>query len=345
MPTPHRPLEVALLDFVRTNRRLTTETLTAHGKKVLSALVGGSIVSEPHLLAQWIIDTLPALIDRLPEQRDRWIAQIAFPMHEDFRGSGVGERIMEADRRGWFNERYYWNHRNRVAEHIAAGLRTAYLLQRRYADAADPVQRRPRLAGPAHDGSLRIFIAAYYEGSAWDPLAAALGAALMQRLPVPVRVSSMASKAALTVGYAVAEQARSMNAYTPELYTLYRRTESRRAQPILRFLGRTECLSGDINQVRRDILSRCDAMIVIGGDDGTAYETRLGDDLGVAVLPVGATGGAAYTRWGSDTTLRDGNPATAAAFRDLGTPCRAINGTIALLDDLYRRLQSSPSQS
>ncbi|MBF6184866.1 MULTISPECIES: hypothetical protein [Nocardia] len=106
----------------------------------------------------------------------------------------------------------------------------------------------------------------------------------------------MASKAGLLTGYAMAAEPRKMNTYTPERYTLVRRTGSRRRQPIHRYLGRTECLPGSLDEARLSVLGSSDIAIVFAGDARTAYEIELADQLGIPVVPFAATGGA-RDRW------------------------------------------------
>ncbi|WP_157777499.1 hypothetical protein [Nocardia terpenica] len=322
------PLQAALEQFCRTGaRRLTVEAVAASGGEIMRALTGVPAPDDVTVripLAEWIVNHLLQGIGAVDDPIDHRIAEVAFAACKEFHGKTVNQRItyVTNQRTRVFSVDQYWERHPRVVAEITTNLVHAYRQHREQTGRRAPTQvNRParqtiRPIAPVPT----IFLAGYYPGNAWDDTATALGVALAQ-LPVPVNFVSMASKAPLLVGYAMAAQSKLLDSYTPERYTLYRRTGSRRPQPILRYLGRTECLPGDVDEARRYILDRSDLTIVLAGDNGTAYETQLADQRGIPVIPVAATGAFAGEYWNVGSIItRVVGPGVAPDYHDLANP-------------------------
>ncbi|MFX0574560.1 hypothetical protein [Nocardia nepalensis] len=317
------PLADELLDFCRKGgHKLTAEALaTPAGAKVLHALTGGPVPADSAArtaLAHWLVTGIHEHIAVLGSPNDMAIAKIALAADTHRYGQNVGERLKDVCRKSTLTSHEYYEHRHRVVAELAVGLRYDYQVQQEsylHGRTSRPSQASSSVTGSAHT----IFVVGYYTDPCWDPIASTLGGVLAH-LPVPVNVVSMASRAALMVGYAMAAELVAMNNYSPERYTLFRRTGSRRPQPLHRYLGRTECLPGSLNEAREDIVARSDLLIVFGGDAGTTYETQLADQIGVPVVPIAATDGAAHDYWDTGGTTPRTHPAIATTYHDLANP-------------------------
>ncbi len=335
------PLADALFNFFRKGaRKLTTEALAATGDDVMRALTGAPAPEDlptRTALASWIVHTIDEQIAALNDPMEKGIAQIALAARSDLHGKYVEERLKLIGTECALTWNQYWRHRNRVVDEIVVGLLGAYRARPRN-EPCSPV-RAHHITTPGIPRSAatpNVFLAGYYSGSSLDPYATRLGTALAHQ-PVPVNILSMASKAGLLTGYAMAAESRNMNTYTPERYTLVRRTGSRRRQPIHRYLGRTECLPGSLDEARLSILGSSDIAIVFAGDAGTAYEIELADQLGIPVVPFAATGGAARDRWHTGSAaIAQHDPTIAATYHDLANPDKttSLHATVRMVTHL-----------
>ncbi|MFI6044244.1 hypothetical protein ACIA8C_21615 [Nocardia sp. NPDC051321] len=348
MPTPHtdKPLKDALPDFCRTNgRRLTADNLAAHGTEVLEALTGAPAPATKSArlpLAYWTVENLDELIQQLEDRQDRWIARVALAALSDQYGDYVGERVRVGVARQWFTRDQYWSNRRRVIDQIAADLALAYR-EHNWSSPYTPAEQPVPVDTTGHITVPRIFVAAYHQDSRYEHLGHVLGVAMAKRYTGGVHLVSMASRTALTIGYAMAGQSRMMNTYTPALYSIYRRTESPRPAPIWRNLGQTFCLDGSRNHIRRQIIGDCDIAIVLAGDNGTTYEAQLAYHLGKPVLPIAATGGSARKCYDPNAFSGLAGPATIAAYRDLAKfdTETLVPAAISVLDHLLDNLIAS----
>ncbi|NKY27776.1 hypothetical protein [Nocardia gamkensis] len=287
-------------------------------------------------LASWIVNGIHKQIAALNDPMDKGIAQIALAAHPDLHGKYIEERLKAFCNKRTFTKNQYYDRRRRVVREITAGLVASYHARNAKGATHVPADRGTSPVILRTGRVPNIFLAGYYRGSSLDPVATTLGATLAQQ-PVPVNVWSMASKAGLLTGYAMAAESKIMNTYTPERYTLFRRTGSRRRQPIYRYLGRTECLPGSLNEARLSILSRSDIAIAFAGDAGTAYELQLADQLGIPVVPFAATGGAAWDRWEADSAaIAKHDPTIAATYHDLANPDKttSLHATVRMVTHL-----------
>ncbi|MGN2638303.1 hypothetical protein ACTD5D_19330 [Nocardia takedensis] len=310
---PTDSLDAALEKFCRNGARaMTTTALAATDGRIFDALTGHS-PTEPtdrQALARWIVEYILDAIGSITDPIDKTVAEIAFAANPDLHGCYVAERIKAAcDARILSSKDQYWDRRPRVFTEITTGLRQAY-----------------RTRFPSR---FRVFLAAYGTDREWESTHAAIGIKLAQLSP-RVDLLSMASRDALLIGYAMAAQTRLTDTYTSERYTVFRRVGFRRPQPIQRGLGRTDCLEGTLDEVRHSILARCDAVVLIGGDDGTAYEAALADELRCPVIPVPASGGAAKRYFDTGASLF---PEIVSAYDDL-----AVTDRTALPDTVTRVL-------
>ena len=246
---PDSALGNALLDLCRTGgMKLTIEALITSENTVMDILTGAPPPADPIArgdLARWIVATVVRQTNAFGSARDRGIAQAALPTEKALHGMNVDQRVKWFAARDVFTKHEYWQHRGRVVDEIAGVLMYEY----------PKFHARPPI--PQSSSLPTIFLAGYHHDSSMDATARALGIVLDQ-LPIRVTVCSMASSVVMTAGYAFAEQADFGGPASLERYTLYRRTESRRPQPITRYLGRTECLPGSLNEARVTILERAD---------------------------------------------------------------------------------------
>jgi SIR2-like domain/Sir2- and TIR-associating SLOG family len=100
-----------------------------------------------------------------------------------------------------------------------------------------------------------------------------------------------------TVGYEFARQLHLQGQYDPNRFVLLRRYKDLEIDPPNRRLGTIIFTGEDPTNLRTAAFEQVRALLVIAGQDGTKQEVAQARGLGLGVVPVGWTGGAAREAW------------------------------------------------
>lgn len=152
-------------------------------------------------------------------------------------------------------------------------------------------------------------------------MATAIGARLAE---TEVRLLAAGDAGAL-VGYEMLRQLKLRDEYRPERFTLVRRVRDEPLDAPNRRLGEIVFSGDEPNDLRSSALQQVRALLVPGGGDGVASEVAQAEQVGLGVVPVGATGGTAETVWQRmradlDSCLLGGQPIDEVAFGLLVNP-------------------------
>jgi hypothetical protein len=118
-----------------------------------------------------------------------------------------------------------------------------------------------------------------------------------------------------TVGYEFARQLHLQDQYDPNRFVLLRRYQDLELTPPNRRMGTIIFTGEDPTDLRSAAFEQVRALLVIAGQSGTSQEVGQAHVLGLGVVPVGWTGGAAKEAW-------DAIAADFDAYRLGGTPVR-----------------------
>lgn len=111
----------------------------------------------------------------------------------------------------------------------------------------------------------------------------------------PVSGIVAASTLGASAGYELASVRRA--SANPSDFIYIRRAGPGNLDDVERGLGQIQFVSENPNMLRRAALMQARCVVVIGGDDGTAKEIEMAHKDGLAVVPVGWSGGAARDEW------------------------------------------------
>lgn len=112
----------------------------------------------------------------------------------------------------------------------------------------------------------------------------------------PIRLMS-GSQVGATVGYAMLRQLRDRVEYDPDRFLLVRRAKDAPLDAPNERLGRLVFTGEDPSELRGHAFNEVRAVLVIGGQAGTAEEVQRARELDMGVVPLAATGGIAREVW------------------------------------------------
>lgn len=113
----------------------------------------------------------------------------------------------------------------------------------------------------------------------------------------PITLNSLAGPTGMEVSYGFGNKRRNMGSYQPDGVQLYFRAKDEKPPPLPERIGTAVYTDRTREQLREEILSDCRASLIIGGGTNTRAEFELAKSLGVPVIPVAASGGAARDAW------------------------------------------------
>lgn len=123
-------------------------------------------------------------------------------------------------------------------------------------------------------------------------MAKALGNGIAQLAP-DVAVHSLAGTAAVDLATGMRD-AMTEGEYSPDRIVFhYRRKPGAPAPSLPARMGTSVYWEKDVDLLRLQILSRCRALVVLGGGDWTEQEVQVAIDQGLPVIPLASTGGTA----------------------------------------------------
>ncbi|MDS0133604.1 MULTISPECIES: SIR2 family protein [unclassified Amycolatopsis] len=114
-------------------------------------------------------------------------------------------------------------------------------------------------------------------------------------------IISLAGKAAMIVSYEFGRERRMTGRYDPFSIELFFRQKSGEAPALKERVGTAIYTNYDQADLRRHVIDQSRSMVVIGGADGTMDEIELALGMGVPVIPLAHTGGAARAAWSGRT--------------------------------------------
>jgi SIR2-like domain len=100
-----------------------------------------------------------------------------------------------------------------------------------------------------------------------------------------------------TVGYEFARQLRLQGRYDPDRFVLLRRYGDAEVNYPNRRIGTIIFTDGDPTDLRTTAFEQVRALLVLGGQEGTAWEITQARELGYGIVPIATTGGAAQQAW------------------------------------------------
>jgi hypothetical protein len=100
-----------------------------------------------------------------------------------------------------------------------------------------------------------------------------------------------------TVGYEFARQLRLQGHYDPDRFVLLRRYGDAEVNYPNRRMGTIIFTDGDPTNLRTTAFDQVRALLVLAGQEGTAWEIAQARELGYGIVPIAATGGAAQQAW------------------------------------------------
>lgn len=139
-----------------------------------------------------------------------------------------------------------------------------------------------------------------------------------------LQVASLGGPAGTAVTFTLGEELFKRGHYNPDRLRLHFRRQPTAAPPLERRIGTAIYSSLGQNDLRREVMEECRAVLVLGGGPRTAEEVAIADELDLPVIPLAASGGAAAEayqsgagRWvgphgGDWALLEDPDPLSAA---------------------------------
>lgn len=134
----------------------------------------------------------------------------------------------------------------------------------------------------------------YKENAGNDLLCKTLGARLSQ---LPVGVMSGAGKPGRLVSHSFYHHLSAENRYEPDKIIFYRRKKERTSQAEMENTGTVKLFGERPLEMRKRMVFKSSAIIIVGGKDGTKQEEQLAGIHDIPVIPIARTGGAAYDLW------------------------------------------------
>lgn len=112
-----------------------------------------------------------------------------------------------------------------------------------------------------------------------------------------ITLNSLAGPTGMEVSYGFGIKRRSMGSYEPDGVQLFFRAKDEKPPPLPERIGTAIYTDRTREELREEVLSDCRASLIIGGGTNTQAEFELARSLGVPVIPVAASGGAARASW------------------------------------------------
>lgn len=126
-----------------------------------------------------------------------------------------------------------------------------------------------------------------------------------------LQVASLGGPAGTSVTFTLGEELFKRGRYNPDRLRLHFRRQPTAAPPLERRIGAAIYSSSGKNELRREVMEECRAILVVGGGDRTAEEVALAGELNLPVIPLAASGGAAANAYrtgpGSWAAAHSGN--------------------------------------
>lgn len=126
-----------------------------------------------------------------------------------------------------------------------------------------------------------------------EEMATAIGARLAD---TEVRLLAAGEVGAIA-GYEMLRQLNHRGLYRPERFTLVRRVRDQPLDHPNQRFGEIVFTGEQPNDLRSSALRQVRALLVLGGADGTMNEVQQAEEVGLGIVPVGATGGTAEAVW------------------------------------------------
>lgn len=265
-----------------------------------------------HDLACRVESLLRSVIAGMPDATDRRVAEILLGASPDCRGKTVGRARGEAGLSSYL----YQNRRTKVLGIFEHALSESFF-------------------------GTTVFVAGNYADGRYRELCERLGRMLAA---LPVKLVSGCGAAGLDVCQGMWESLPDDQRMRPDKILTYARvaaepTRVTRRIGTVRHVGRTQ------EEKRKHMLPGCDLTLVIAGGGGTAAEAWMARKLGMPVIPLAHTGGAAQLCWHVEreslSTFRlGGRPVNAGVYDRLAAP--GADEALAAAVDLIRQCVSLP---
>lgn len=108
-----------------------------------------------------------------------------------------------------------------------------------------------------------------------------------------LQVASLGGPAGTAITFTLGEELLKRHRYNPDRLRLHFRRQPTAAPPLERRIGTAIYSSLGQNELRREVMEECRAVLVLGGGTRTAEEVALADELDLPVIPLAGSGGAA----------------------------------------------------
>lgn len=152
-------------------------------------------------------------------------------------------------------------------------------------------------------------------------------------------MSSLGGPAAWTLAKRLATSRKANMSYDPETIKLFFKKSNGSAPVLDSRVGTAVYSNLDREDLARQTIDSCRALLVVGGGDRTAEEVAWARQMGVPVIPVGATGGVAATAWEAavDRGSFVGEVIPSNTWAELNEEPGACHGTMTLLERAMER--------
>lgn len=121
-----------------------------------------------------------------------------------------------------------------------------------------------------------------------------LGSALSS---LQVKIVSGAGKPGIRVSQSFYEKSSLENLFEPEFVQFCFRRKKSAADRLVPNIGLSVHYDASVNELRRIMLAKAKAMIIIGGEMGTIQEELIASENKILVIPMASTKGAAEAIW------------------------------------------------
>lgn len=108
-----------------------------------------------------------------------------------------------------------------------------------------------------------------------------------------LQVDSLGGPAGIGVTFTLGDQLHKRDSYDPDRLRLHFRRKASAAPPLERRIGTAIYSSLDQDDLRREVMDECRAVLLIGGGPRTNQEALLAAELDLPLIPIAASGGAA----------------------------------------------------
>jgi len=124
--------------------------------------------------------------------------------------------------------------------------------------------------------------------------------------PLDIRLASLAGPAAMRVSFALGRAHLAEDRYDADRIRFHFRKSKTPAPPLNERIGTAVYTNLNKQTLRETILSQCGAAVVIGGGTNTEEEVEVAKSLGVPIVPLAHSQGAAGAVWNSTSIEESG---------------------------------------